>query len=323
MSQANFRIGVDVGGTKIEAIVMNADDDIIVRRRIDTPKNHYEETLEAICDLMAEVEKQANLEPVLPVGMGTPGARSLATGVMKNCNSTTLNGKPLLEDMERRLNRPVRIANDADCFTLSEARDGTAAGASPVFGIILGTGVGGGICVNGDLVQGINAIAGEWGHTTLPMNGYQPEDNETIDPPRPGYRQCFCGRYDCLETWLSGTGFERSYREVTGNEITVPDIVQRMHAGETEASALFAQYCNLLALALSTMMNILDPEVIVAGGGMSNVDEIYTEVPRHWPKYVFSDRVDTRFVKAGHGDSSGVRGAAWLWPKSRDIRVSH
>ncbi|MEX2489178.1 MAG: ROK family protein [Pseudomonadales bacterium] len=319
MSNSTCKIGVDVGGTKIEAIVLNADNDIIARRRIDTPKSAYDATLDAICKLIHQVEREAGLDHNLPVGLGTPGAVSLKTGLMKNSNSTILNGRPLPGDLESRLRRPVRISNDANCFTLSEATDGAASDAGNVFGVILGTGVGGGICIDGNLLYGVNAIAGEWGHTTLPLAGYQREDTETIDVPQPGYRRCFCGRFDCLETWLSGTGFERSYRELTDQQQHAADIIQRMESGEEAASALFDQYCNLLALALSTVINILDPDVIVAGGGMSNVDKIYTAVPAQWTKYVFSDYVSTRFVKAQHGDSSGVRGAAWLWPHANDF----
>lgn len=292
---------------------MDAANDIIVRRRTDTPTNDYDATLDVICELIHAVEKEAGIEGNLPVGLGTPGAVSFKTGLMKNCNNTALNGRAFQEDLESRLGRPVRIANDANCFTLSEAMDGAASDANSVFGIILGTGVGGGICVNGALVEGVNAIAGEWGHTTIPLNAYQREETETIGSPTPGYRHCYCGRDDCLETWLSGTGFERSYRELTGTEQHASAIIERMTEGEDAATALFAQYCNLLALALSTVINILDPDVIVAGGGMSNVEAIYTDVPKHWPKYVFSDEVRTGLVKARFGDSSGVRGAAWLW----------
>lgn len=314
MSTSGFRIGVDVGGTKIEAIVMDGENDIVIRRRIDTPKDRYDATVDAICALIDDVAREASVDSNLPVGIGTPGAVSLKTGLMKNCNSTTLNGRAFPRDIQAKLGRPVRIANDADCFTLSEASDGTASGASPVLGIILGTGVGGGICIDGNLVRGINAIAGEWGHTTLPLAGYQPDKDEDLPAPASGQRQCFCGRYDCLETWLSGTGFERSWRDLTGTQLSAVDIITRMREGDETAARLLGQYSNLLALALSTVINILDPEVIVAGGGMSNVDDIYTTVPRHWHKYVFSDAVYTRFVKARHGDSSGVRGAAWLWP---------
>lgn len=313
MNTDSFKIGLDIGGTKIEAIVMDAANEIIVRRRTDTPHSDYQATLDAISELINVAEREAGLDATLPVGLGTPGAISFKTGLMKNCNNTTLNGRPFREDLESRLGRPVRIANDANCFTLSEAMDGAAADADSVFGIILGTGVGGGICINGTLLQGINAIAGEWGHITLPLAGYQREETETMDAPQPGNRRCYCGRDDCLETWLSGTGFERSYRELTGQQAHASEIIQRMISSEDAATALFTQYCNLLALALSTVINILDPDVIVAGGGMSNVEEIYSGVPSHWPKYVFSDEVRTRFVKAEHGDSSGVRGAAWLW----------
>lgn len=311
----NPRIGVDLGGTKIETIVLDGHGDIPIRRRAATPKNDYQAIVSAIANLITETENEAGIGHSLPIGIGTPGAISLKTGKMKNCNSTCLNGMPLREDLEQALGRPVRIANDADCLTLSEASDGAAAGARSVFGVILGTGVGGGICFNGTLLSGSNAICGEWGHNTLPLSAYKPSPEEALvlERPRSGTRTCFCGRNDCVETFLAGPGLERSYLDHTGKAITAPAIEQLATDGDTVATALMTQYCNLLALALSNVINILDPDTIVLGGGMSNADLLYGKTTQFLPQYVFSDQVNTRIVKAMHGDSSGVRGAAWLW----------
>jgi fructokinase len=247
------------------------------------------------------------------VGIGTPGAISLKTGMMKNCNSTCLNGRPLRQDLESRLHRPVRIANDADCFALSEASDGAGGQATSVFGVILGTGVGGGICYEGRLLQGANAICGEWGHTTLPLSGFQPGDNTRLSPPQSGERVCYCERKDCVETWLAGPALERSYLELTGKSGSAREIAALAGNADADATALLDQYCNLLALALATVINIIDPEVVVLGGGLSNMAMLYSEVDKYLPRYVFSDQVNTRILRAMHGDSSGVRGAAWLW----------
>ena len=305
------RLGVDLGGTKIEAIIMDRAGDIQVRERIDTPKEDYAATLDAIARLIERVERLAGISDRLPLGIGTPGAVSLKTGTMKNCNSTCLNGRPLREDLQARLDRPVRIANDADCFTLSEASDGAGRDATTVFGVILGTGVGGGICYEGRLLQGINAICGEWGHTTLPLAAFKADAQLSLafEP-----RDCYCNRMDCVETWLSGPGFERSFVELTGRYLAAGDIEQAALSGAGDARALVDHYCNLLALALSTVINILDPETIVLGGGMSKNPALYSEVRKYLPRYVFSDQVNTRITSAVHGDSSGVRGAAWLWP---------
>lgn len=306
------RIGVDLGGTKTEAIVMDAAGEIRLRQRIDTPKDDYDAIVEAAARLIEQLEGEAGIEPGLPVGIGTPGAVSHKTGMMKNCNSTCLNGRPLRQDLESRLRRPVRIANDADCFALSEASDGAGGQATSVFGVILGTGVGGGICYNGRLLQGANAICGEWGHTTLPLAGLQPGDAR-LSPPQAGERVCYCERKDCVETWLAGPALERSYLELTGKPLSAPEIVALAGNADADAAALLDQYCNLLALALATVVNILDPEVIVLGGGLSNMRMLYSEVGKYLPRYVFSDQVNTRIARATHGDSSGVRGAAWLW----------
>jgi fructokinase len=306
------RIGIDLGGTKIEAIVLDGNGDIHLRRRVDTPRDDYDQTLNAVVGLIAGIAREAGLDPALPVGIGAPGAVSLKTGRMKNCNSTCLNGQPLREDLESRLGRPVRIANDADCLTLSEASDGAGKGKRSVFGVILGTGVGGGICYHQRLLEGVNAICGEWGHTTLPLSGYQQGANN-LPEPVPRLRRCFCGRFDCVETWLAGPALERTYREVTGAALPATAIDGDAASGKPMAAAVLDQYCNLLALALGGVINILDPDVIVLGGGVSNIESLYSRVPHYLPRYVFSDQVNTHILPAVHGDSSGVRGAAWLW----------
>ncbi len=283
---------------------MDADGELLQRIRVPTPTDSYEETLGAVAALVADLGTARNI----PVGIGTPGAISLLTGLMKNCNSTCLNGMPLREDLERKLGRSVRIANDADCFTLSEASDGAAAGSYSVFGVILGTGVGGGICVNQQPVTGVNAISGEWGHNPIALNAVQGGT-----PPAPG-RRCYCQRSDCVEAWLSGPAFETIYAEQSGTSLPARDIVASAASGDETACQVLDQYHNLLALALSTVINILDPETIVLGGGMSNSESIYEVVPTYLPRYVFSDQINTKIVRAKHGDSSGVRGAAWLWP---------
>lgn len=308
------RIGVDLGGTKIEAIVMDGEGHICLRERVNTPRHDYEATVAATAGLIADIAAHAGLSKSLPVGIGTPGAVSAKTGMMKNCNSTCLNGRPLAQDLAARCDREVRIANDADCFALSEASDGAGRNARSVFGVILGTGVGGGICYDGTLLQGANAICGEWGHTTLPLAALRPDEGAVFTPLIAGDRHCYCQRFDCVESWLSGPAFERSYRELTGNSLPAEEIERLAESGDVDAGALVTQYCNLLALALSTVINILDPEVIVMGGGMSNMQAIYERVSKCLPRYVFSDQVLTRIVRHQHGDSSGVRGAAWLWP---------
>lgn len=297
-----LRIGVDLGGTKIEAIALDGAGKVLARRRIPTPAGDYEATVAAVADLVGKIEAELGRQGT--VGIGTPGAISRATGLLKNSNSVCLNGRPLQHDLAAALGRPVRLANDADCFALSEATDGAAAGAGVVFGAIIGTGTGGGIVVNGRLLSGPNAIAGEWGHNPLPW----PRPDEW-----PG-RNCYCGKTGCIETFLSGPGFAQEYHATTGQLLTAREIVARAAEGYRRAEAALARYEDRLARALASVINVLDPEVIVLGGGMSNIASLYTNVPWLWGKYVFSDRVDTRLVKAKYGDSSGVRGAAWLWP---------
>ena len=287
------RIGVDLGGTKIEAIALDASGREVFRKRVPTPKGDYEGTLRQI-KLLVETAGDGT------VGIGIPGTLSSATGLVKNANSTWLIGKPLKEDLQRLLSREVRIENDANCFALSEAVDGAGKGAEVVFGVILGTGVGGGLVVRGKVVKGVNAIAGEWGHNPLPLP-------TADDLPLPA---CYCGRAGCIETYLSGPGLARDHRTLTGDERSPEEIVSL--GGKS-----LERYVERLARALSGVINVLDPDVIVLGGGMSNVGRLYTDVPRLWTRTVFSDLVATRLARNAHGDSSGVRGAAWLWDNGR------
>ena len=299
-----MRIGVDVGGTKLEVIAIDHDGREVLRRRMATPRGSYEGTLGAIRTLVLEAESEVGPSTV---GIGMPGTISPATGLVKNANSTWLNGQPFGRDLMRVLDRELRLANDANCLALSEATDGAAAGASPVFAVILGTGVGGGLAVHGQIVVGVNAIAGEWGHNPVPW----PTAGEWPGPP------CYCGRTGCIETLLSGPGFEADHAEQLGIRLRGVEIVAAAEAGDAAAAATLARYEERLARSLAAIINVLDPEVIVLGGGLSNIDRFYLSVPRLWEPFVFSDRVDTRLVRAQHGDSSGVRGAAWLWPESK------
>jgi fructokinase len=306
---AGLRIGIDLGGTKTEGIVLDELGREAHWLRVQSPRHDYEATLRTIADLVAALAANTHVSPYAPVGIGTPGAISPATGVIKNANSTWLNGRPLLTDLERVLDRPVRIANDADCFALSEATDGAGAGADTVFGVIVGTGTGGAIVRDRRLLSGPNAIAGEWGHNMLPW----PRDDEWPGPP------CYCGRTACIETFLSGPGLERDYASATGapnssgRALTALEICQLAEQGDAQADAALARYEHRMARGLASVINILDPHVIVLGGGMSNVKRLYENVPRLWNEFVFSDRVDTRLVPPVHGDASGVRGAARLW----------
>jgi fructokinase len=298
---SDIRIGVDLGGTKIEALALNDDGTVALRHRIATPRDDYPATLEAIADLVTSIEKK--LKRSGKVGIGMPGAISPHTGLVKNANSTWLNGQPFTEDMERLLGRPLRFENDANCFALSEALIGAGKGARVVFGVILGTGVGGGIVVDGKIWRGGNAIAGEWGHNPLPA----PHGDE-----RPG-PNCYCGRRGCIETFVSGPGMARDYQAVAGRQLDPPAILKAAEAGEPEAVASLKRYEDRLARGLASVINLLDPDVIVLGGGMSNLDRLYANVPKLWEGHVFSDKVDTRLVRAAHGDSSGVLGAVRLW----------
>jgi fructokinase len=299
---APLRIGVDLGGTKTEIIALDAGGAQLHRKRIATPAHSYEAVIACIRDLVLEAEQA--LAARASVGVGTPGALSPATGLLRNSNTLCLNGKPLDRDLSAALGRQVRIANDANCFALSEAHDGAAAGEAIVFGVILGTGTGGGVVVAGDALRGRNAIAGEWGHNPLPW----PNAAETPGPP------CYCGKRGCIETFLSGRGFARDYEQATGRPLAAEQIVAAAERGEANACAALDRYCDRLARSLATVINVIDPDAIVLGGGVSRIDALEREVPRRLPHYVFSDRVTTRVVRARHGDSSGVRGAAWLWP---------
>ena len=296
-----MRLGIDLGGTKIEIIALDKSGQELVRRRIATPQGDYSATLHAIAELVYAVEKELGLEG--SIGIGTPGAISRATGRLKNSNSVCMNGQPLLDDLQLLLGRKVRIQNDANCFALSEAVDGAAMGAQVVFGVIMGTGVGAGIVVNGKALTGPNSIAGEWGHNPLPW---------PLPDELPG-NACYCGKLGCVETWLSGPGMARHHAQRLGATWDAPRIVARAAQGDTACEQTLLEYEDRLARSLAHVINILDPDVIVLGGGMSNITRLYENIPQQWGKYVFSDEVATRLVKHQHGDSSGVRGAAWLW----------
>lgn len=293
-------IGVDLGGTKIEVAALDESGRVLLRRRTATPREDYRATLEAIARLVREAERDLGVRAT--VGVGHPGAISPATGLIKNANSTWLNGQPLDRDLCALLDRPIAFANDANCLALSEATDGAGAGAAVVFAVILGTGVGGGIAVHGRVITGVNAIAGEWGHNPLPW----PEAEERPGPP------CYCGLSGCIETFLSGPGLAADHARVTGETLSGPEIVARAEAGDAAANASLSRYEHRLARALAAVINVLDPDVIVLGGGLSNVRRLYTHVTQIWQRWVFSDTVATRLLPPVHGDSSGVRGAAWL-----------
>jgi len=296
-----MRIGVDLGGTKIEGVALADGGAVRARRRVPTPRDDYDATLDTVSALVLELESETGERGT--VGVGMPGAISPATGVVKNANSVWLNGRRLAEDLARRLPRPLRFANDANCFALSEATDGAAAGARAVFGVILGTGVGGGLVLDGRVWTGRNAIAGEWGHNPLPW----PAAGEWPGPP------CYCGKTGCIETFLSGPGLARDHGQATGGAGDAASIAARADAGDDAALAALDRYEDRLARALAAVINVVDPDAIVLGGGMSNVARLYAGVPRRWTRYVFSDRVDTRLLPPAHGDASGARGAAWLW----------
>ena len=300
-----MRIGIDLGGTKIEVVALDASGMERFRHRVPTPQGDYEDTLDAVARLVHDAEHALGLaRGACTVGVGTPGSLSAATGLLRNSNSVCLNGRPFKRDLEARVGRAIRMSNDANCFAVSEAQDGAAAGARVAFGVILGTGVGGGIVVDGVALDGRNGIAGEWGHNPLPW----PRGDE-----RPG-PACYCGRSGCIETFLSGPAFERDHLAHAGRDVPTVEIVAQATAGDAQARASLARYQERLARALAHVINLLDPDVIVLGGGMSNVASLYDEVPKQWGAWIFSDRVDTKLVRNAHGDSSGVRGAARLWP---------
>jgi fructokinase len=302
MPNPAFRIGIDLGGTKIEAVALSASGTVLARRRVATPSHSYKLAVKAIVDLVSGIEKKLGGSGT--VGVGTPGAISLTTGLIKNANSTALIGHALDKDLSSALGREVRLANDANCFALSESVDGAGVGAEIVFGVIIGTGAGGGIAIRGKILTGVNAIAGEWGHNPIPW----PRQEELPGP------QCYCGKQGCLETFLSGPGLSRDFRDATGTHLKPPEIVRLAEAHDPAAEACLSRYEDRLARGLAHVINILDPEVIVLGGGMSNIQRLYQHVPRLWAQYVFSDRVETKLVRPVHGDSSGTRGAAWFWP---------
>ena len=303
-----FRIGIDLGGSKIEGAAIDAFGMVRLRRRIPTPAGDYRATIAAIVSVVADIERQIGIEQPAgtpaSVGIGMPGAISPATGLVKNANSTWLNGRPLQHDLEMALGRPLRLANDANCFALSEATDGAAAGCRLVFGVILGTGVGGGIVADGRLLAGANAIAGEWGHNPLPW----PLPGELPGPA------CYCGRSGCIETFLSGPGMAADHRRHTAEILSSAEIARGAESGDTNCRATLDRYIDRLARGLAAVINLVDPDAIVLGGGLSAIGALYDGVPRRWGKYVFSDRVETRLLAPRHGDASGVRGAAWLWP---------
>lgn len=299
-----MRIGIDLGGTKIEAIALDDQGRECYRQRIDSPQHDYAATVSAICKLVFDTETA--LQTKATVGLGIPGTISPATDRVKNANSTWLIGKPLQQDIQQNLQREIRIANDANCFAVSEATDGAAAGAKLVFGVIIGTGTGGGICIDGRPLVGANAIAGEWGHNPLPW----PQTDEL-----PGAK-CYCGQHGCIETFLSGPGMSRDHLHHTSNSLTAKKIVTLAEQGDDTALMTLARYEDRLARGLASIINILDPDVIVLGGGLSNIARLYDNVPKLWTRHVFSDQVTTRLLPPVHGDSSGVRGAAWLWPIS-------
>lgn len=296
-----MRFGIDLGGTKIELMALDQDGQCCYRRRVSTPQQNYAATVAAITTLVTDTEAQ--LGQTAQVGICIPGTLSPDHGRVKNANSTCLIGKRLDHDLQQALARPVRLANDADCFTLSEAINGAAQGANCVFGVILGTGVGGGIVHNGQLLSGPNRIAGEWGHNPLPWSDPQQ------DPALP----CYCGKQGCLETFLSGPGLSQHHALLTGQAAITPEqIISQAAASEPKAQQTFEDYCDRLARGLASVINVLDPDVVVLGGGLSNIDTLYQQVPARWGRYIFSDSVNTRLVAAQHGDASGVRGAAWL-----------
>jgi predicted NBD/HSP70 family sugar kinase len=296
-----MRIGVDLGGTKTELIAIDDDGAVRLRRRAPTPAGDYAATVALIAGMVTQAERELGVRA--SVGIGTPGSQSPVDGRMRNANSTCLNGQPLKQDVEAALGRTVRLANDANCFALSEAVDGAGRGADVVFGVILGTGVGGGVVVQGRVLRGANGIAGEWGHNPLPPGA----DTAGVEPA------CYCGRRGCVETWLSGPALAADHLRTSGDAATPERVVARAADGDAACEATLQRYEARLARALAGVINLLDPDVIVLGGGLSSIARLYERVPQLWAPHVFSDRIVTRLCPPLHGDSSGVRGAAWLW----------
>jgi fructokinase len=298
-----MRIGIDLGGTKIEALAIDEDGDELVRYRVDTPRDDYDATIASMVDLVARLERETGNTG--SVGAGIPGSISRVTGLVKNSNSTWLNGRPFHKDISLALRREVRVANDANCLAVSEATDGAAAGKHVVYGLILGTGCGGGVAIGGRVHAGPNGVAGEWGHNPLPW--LKPDEY-----PGPS---CYCGKRGCLEMWVSGTGIALDHKNVTGKIQTAREIVEEFQRGDQEAAATIERFEDRLARGLAHVIDMLDPDVIVIGGGVSRVQHIYQELPKRLATYVFGGEVSTPILPARYGDSSGVRGAAWLWPQ--------
>jgi len=300
--KSKIRVGVDLGGTKIEFVALEHDGREIHRHRVPTPRHDYERTVRAIKEGVEKIEAQ--LHRCATVGVGIPGTISQITHTVKNANSTWMNGRPFDRDLSKALNREVRCANDANCLAISEATDGSGAGKRVVFAVVLGTGCGGGLVIDGNLHNGRNGVAGEWGHTTLPWM-------RADEYPGP---DCYCGFKGCIETWISGTGLEADYERATKTKLQGKEIIERCEAGEAAAVASLRRYEDRLTRSLAQMVNILDPDIIVLGGGVSQVPRLYRDVPQRLKEYVFGKEADTPVVVAKHGDASGVRGAAWLWP---------
>lgn len=293
-----MRFGLDLGGTKMEAVVLDGSGEIIWRERKPTPSEDYQAIVATITALVQEAERQTRTG--LSIGIGMPGSLSPKTGLVRNSNTQSLNGQPIKQDLEAQIGRPVRLANDANCFALSEATDGAGIGAQSVFGVIIGTGCGGGLVFDGKLQNGVNGIGGEWGHNPLAA----PNSDEVPGPA------CYCGRNGCNEVWISGSGFARDHKAVTGESLTAEQIIA---SDSPQSKASFERLCDRMARALGAVINLVDPDVIVLGGGLSNVDALYTRIPEIWDAYIFSDVIETKLLANKHGDASGVRGAAWLW----------
>ncbi|HUO92434.1 MAG TPA: ROK family protein [Rhizomicrobium sp.] len=304
-----MRIGIDLGGTKIELVALSSGGDVLWRERVPTPKGDYEATVLTIRDLVLRAEAQLGERG--SVGVAIPGAISARTGLVKNANSTQLIGHPLDKDLGAAIGRPVRVENDADCFTLSEATDGAGRGARVVFGIIAGTGVGGGIAIDGQTLGGANGIAGEWGHNPLPALTH-------AEIPGP---VCYCGKHGCVETWLSGPALARQYAEATGSTMIATDVAEAAESGDRAAQGVMEKYFDRFARCMAVVVNILDPDVIVIGGGLSKIDALYRELPERSMRYAFTPEGPIRVVKNVHGDSSGVRGAAWLWREDEHAKA--
>jgi fructokinase len=310
MLGGEMRIGIDLGGTKIAGAVLSADGSIVERQRTPTPDN-YADILRVLTDMVASLESKSGT--TCSVGIGVPGAKSPHTGLMKNASNAGLNGHAFDDDLAAALERPIRMANDADCFALSEAVDGAGAGHDIVFGVIIGTGTGGGVVVGQKLLQGVNAIAGEWGHNPLPW----PDASELPGPA------CYCGRHGCIERYLSGTGLQDDHAAVNGEQLAGSEIIARAQRGDAASDATLDRYVVRMARSLASLIVLLDPGVVVLGGGVSNIDALYERVPARWGEYIYSDHVATKLARNVHGDDSGVRGAAWLWDSSGIGKMRH